>query len=325
MTAADLFTLGAFVAILAAGLGLSALLERARHTPEQRIRARLQRLAPSLAGRDAGEAAGSGVALFNLPRRQSRVRAWMQRYVTRVRAVGGERGPRIVVASTIAGAIAGIVAVKLVALPSVVHPAIYVGLPLIAMRASYRMLVERFRLRFLEAFPDAIDLIVRAVRAGIPVTQAISTVGDSAAEPVRSTFRTMGDSLRVGADLKDVLTHAADRLMIADFSFFTVYLLLQRETGGSLGETLDELSSIIRTRRDIRLKTRALTAEGRITTKIISAVPFVMIGALFLVNRAYVMLLFDTHAGRVMLTIAAGLLTIGLLAIHKISKLDTAR
>ncbi|CAG2266672.1 MULTISPECIES: type II secretion system F family protein [Burkholderia] len=325
MRAADLFTLGAFVAILAAGLGLSALLERARHTPEQRIRARLQRLAPSLAGRDAGEAAGSGVALFNLPRRQTRVRAWMQRYVTRVRAVGGERGLRIVVASTIAGAIAGIVAVKLVALPSVVHPAIYVGLPLIAMRASYRMLVERFRLRFLEAFPDAIDLIVRAVRAGIPVTQAISTVGDSAAEPVRSTFRTMGDSLRVGADLKDVLTHAADRLMIADFSFFTVYLLLQRETGGSLGETLDELSSIIRTRRDIRLKTRALTAEGRITTKIISAVPFVMIGALFLVNRAYVMLLFDTHAGRVMLTIAAGLLTIGLLAIHKISKLDTAR
>ncbi|MET3218796.1 UNVERIFIED_ORG: Flp pilus assembly protein TadB [Burkholderia territorii] len=325
MRAADLFTLGAFVAILAAGLGLSALLERARHTPEQRIRARLQRLAPSLAGRDAGEAAGSGVALFNLPRRQSRVRAWMQRYVTRVRAVGGERGLRIVIASTIAGAIAGIVAVKLVALPSVVHPAIYIGLPLIAMRASYRMLVERFRLRFLEAFPDAIDLIVRAVRAGIPVTQAISTVGDSAAEPVRSTFRTMGDSLRVGADLKDVLTHAADRLRIADFSFFTVYLLLQRETGGSLGETLDELSSIIRTRRDIRLKTRALTAEGRITTKIISAVPFVMIGALFLVNRAYVMLLFDTHAGRVMLTIAAVLLTIGLLAIHKISKLDTAR
>ncbi|WP_105132392.1 type II secretion system F family protein [Burkholderia sp. BE12] len=325
MRTADLFALGAFAVILAVGLALSALLDRARQTPEQRIRARMQRVAPSLAGRDAGAAAGAGVALFNLPRRQTRVRAWVQRYVTRVRAVGGERGLRIVVASTILGAIAAIVAVKLVTVPRVVHPAIYVGLPLIAMRTSYRALVERFRLRFLEAFPDAIDLIVRAVRAGIPVTQAISTVGDSAAEPVRSTFRTMGDSLRVGADLKDVLTQAADRLMIADFSFFTVYLLLQRETGGSLGETLDELSSIIRTRRDIRLKTRALTAEGRITTKIISAVPFVMIGALFLVNRTYVMLLFDTHAGRVMLTIAAVLLTIGLVTIHKISKLDTAR
>lgn len=325
MRAADLFALGAFVVILAIGLALSALLDRARHTPDQRIRARMRHLAPSLAGGQAGAAAAPGVALFNLPHRHGRARAWLQRYVTRVRAVGGERGMRIVIAGTIAGAIAAIVVVKLVALPHLLHPLIYVGLPLVAMRASYRALVERFRLRFLEAFPDAIDLIVRAVRAGIPVTQAISTVGDNAAEPVRSTFRTMGDSLRVGADLKDVLTHAADRLMIADFSFFTVYLLLQRETGGSLGETLDELSSIIRTRRDIRLKTRALTAEGRITTKIISAMPFVMIGALFLVNRTYVMLLFDTHAGRVMLTIAAVLLTIGLLTIRKISKLDTAR
>ncbi|HDR9158396.1 pilus assembly protein [Burkholderia vietnamiensis] len=325
MSAADVFTFGAFVAILAAGLGLSALLDRARRTPAQRIRARMRQLGPSLTGREAGAAAAAGIALFNLPNRQSRARAWLQRYVTRVRAVGGERGMRIVVAAAIAGAIVAIVAVQLVELPRWLHPLLYVGLPLVALRAAYRALVERFRLRFLEAFPDAIDLIVRAVRAGIPVTQAISTVGDSAAEPVRSTFRTMGDSLRVGADLKDVLTQAADRLMIADFSFFTVYLLLQRETGGSLGETLDELSGIIRTRRDIRLKTRALTAEGRITTKIISAVPFVMIGALFAVNRTYVMLLFDTHAGRVMLTIAAVLLTIGLLTIHKISKLDTAR
>jgi len=325
MSAADLFALCAFVVILAIGLGLSALLERARHAPAQRIRERMRHLAPSLAGREAGAAVAPGVALFDLPRRHGRARAWLQRYVTRVRAVGGERGIRIVVASAIVGAIAAIVVVKLVALPGLLHPLIYVGLPLIAMRTSYRTLVERFRMRFLAAFPDAIDLIVRAVRAGIPVTQAISAAGDNAAEPVRSTFRTMGDSLRVGVDLKDVLTQAADRLMIADFSFFTVYLLLQRETGGSLGETLDELSSIIRTRRDIRLKTRALTAEGRITTKIISAVPFVMIGALFVVNRTYVMLLFDTHAGRVMLTIAAVLLTIGLLMIHKISKLDTAR
>ncbi|MGN7979616.1 type II secretion system F family protein [Burkholderia sp. 22313] len=325
MSTADLFALGAFVVILVAGLALSALFDRTRQTPEQRIRERMRHLGPSLAGREAGASAAPGVALFNLPRRQGRTRAWLQRYVTRVRAVGGERGMRIVIVSAIVGAIAGIVAVNLVALPRVMHPLIYVGLPLVAMRASYRALVERFRLRFLEAFPDAIDLIVRAVRAGIPVTQAISTVGDNAAEPVRSTFRTMGDSLRVGADLKDVLTQAADRLMIADFSFFTVYLLLQRETGGSLGETLDELSSIIRSRRDIRLKTRALTAEGRITTKIISAVPFVMIGALFLVNRSYVMLLFDTHAGHVMLTIAAVLLTIGLLTINRMSKLDTAR
>ncbi|WP_175840456.1 type II secretion system F family protein [Burkholderia contaminans] len=325
MRAADLFAVGAFVMILAIGLVLSSWFDRASRTPAQRIRARMRRLSPSLAGRDGLASAAPGVALFNLQRRQGRPRAWLQRRVTRVRAVGGKGGVRIVVASTIAGAIVAIVAVKLIGPPGFLRPLIYAGLPLVTMRASYRALVERFRIRFLEAFPDAIDVIVRAVRAGIPVTQAISMVGDGAAEPVRATFRSMGDSLRVGADLKNVLTQAADRLMIADFSFFTVYLLLQRETGGSLGETLDELSSIIRTRRDIRLKTRALTAEGRITTNIISAVPFVMIGALFLVNRDYVMLLFTTHPGHMMLTIAAGLLTVGLLVIRKISKLDTAR
>ena len=122
--------------------------------------------------------------------------------MTRVRAVGGKGGVRIVVASTIAGAIVAIVAVKLIGPPGFLRPLIYVGLPLVTMRASYRALVERFRIRFLEAFPDAIDVIVRAVRAGIPVTQAISMVGDGAAEPVRATFRSMGDSLRVGADLR---------------------------------------------------------------------------------------------------------------------------
>ncbi|KVT85026.1 pilus assembly protein [Burkholderia ubonensis] len=325
MSAADLFAACAFVALLGIGLAISSLLERARNGPAQRIRARMRRLSPAHAGGDAGAAAGSGLALLSLERRQSRARAWLQRYVSRVRAVSGDGGVRIVIASTIAGALAALVAVKLIEPPGFVRPFVYAGLPLVALRSSYLALIRRFRLRFLEAFPDAIDLIVRAVRAGIPITQAISTVGDSAAEPVRSTFRTMGDSLRVGADLKDVLTQAADRLMIADFSFFTVYLLLQRETGGSLGETLDELSSIIRSRRDIRLKSRALTAEGRITTNIISAVPFVMIGALFLVNRPYIMLLFTTHAGHTMLTIAAALLVIGLLVIRKISRMETAR
>ncbi|MGU7781115.1 type II secretion system F family protein [Burkholderia sp. PU8-34] len=325
MTAADLFAACAFIVILGIGLGISSLIDRVRHAPAQRIRARLRRLSAPHSGGEAEAAGGTGIALFSLERRHGRARAWLQHYVTRVRAVSGDGGVRIVVACTLAGAIAALVAVRLFEPPGVLRPLIYAGLPFAALRASYLGLIRRFRVRFLEAFPDAIDLIVRAVRAGIPVTQAISTVGDGAAEPVRSTFRTMGDSLRLGADLKDVLTQAADRLMIADFSFFTVYLLLQRETGGSLGESLDELSGIIRARRDIRLKSRALTAESRITTHIISAMPFAIVGVLFVVNRSYVMLLFTTHAGHVLLTIAAVLLAVGLLVIRKISRLDTAR
>ncbi|VBT06725.1 type II secretion system protein [Burkholderia pseudomallei] len=174
-------------------------------------------------------------------------------------------------------------------------------------------------------FPDALDLIIRAVRAGIPVAQAIGTAGRESEEPVRATFRAMGDALRVGADLKDVLEQQAERLQLADFSFFGVCLVLQRETGGNLTETLENLSGIIRTRRDIRMKTRALTAEGRIASKIIAAVPFAIAGFLFVVNRPYVNLLFHTRAGHKMLILAAVLLTVGLAMIRKIANLDTSR
>ncbi|VBT48493.1 type II secretion system protein [Burkholderia pseudomallei] len=170
-----------------------------------------------------------------------------------------------------------------------------------------------------------LDLIIRAVRAGIPVAQAIGTAGRESEEPVRATFRAMGDALRVGADLKDVLEQQAERLQLADFSFFGVCLVLQRETGGNLTETLENLSGIIRTRRDIRMKTRALTAEGRIASKIIAAVPFAIAGFLFVVNRPYVNLLFHTRAGHKMLILAAVLLTVGLAMIRKIANLDTSR
>ena len=106
--------------------------------------------APAVAvARRARRAASAtpGVALFNLERRQGRLRTWLQRRV-RVRAVGGKGGVRIVVASTIAGAIVAIVAVKLIGPPGFLRPLIYVGLPLVTMRASYRALVERFRIRF---------------------------------------------------------------------------------------------------------------------------------------------------------------------------------
>jgi tight adherence protein B len=155
--------------------------------------------------------------------------------------------------------------------------------------------------------------------------QTIGTAGRETDEPVRATFRTMGDALSLGADLSEVLDQARKRLQISDFSFFAVCLLLQRETGGNLAETLENLAGIIRSRRDIRLKTKALTAEGRLATNIISIVPFGVAGMLYVVNRPYIELLFTTRAGHKIMTLAAVLLTIGLWMVRKMSKLDTSR
>lgn len=254
--------------------------------------------------------------------------SWLQKHAQRVRVVSGGSGGsgfRLIAAVAIITFIAALVGVKLASAPEWAGAIAVIGLPLFAVRATYRFLIARFRTRFLTAFPDTLDLIIRAVRAGIPVVQAISTAGREADEPVRSTFRTMGDALRLGADLPDVLDQAVKRLEIADFAFFSVCLLLQRETGGNLAETLENLASIIRSRRDIRLKTKALTAEGRLATNIISAVPFAITGMLYIVNRPYIELLFITRAGHKILTLSAVLLTIGLWMVRKISQLDTSR
>lgn len=324
MNAVNLVTFVAFLAVASLGFYAPRWLPFAHRKARKRIRRRMSEISLRGGGQQT-DRPGSGVALLSLDRQRGPLAAWLHRWAAHVRAVGGKAGMRLIGASAVIGFLLAAVGASLADAPAIVRVVAYIGVPLLAVRVSYRFLVSRFRTRFLEAFPDTIDLIVRAVRAGIPVVQAINTAGHDAEEPVRSTFRVIGDSLLLGADLKDVLNQASERLQIADFSFFTVYLLLQRETGGSLGETLEELAEIIRSRREIRMKSRALTAEGRITTKVISAVPFVITGFLFLVNRSYVELLFTTSAGHKMLTLAAILLAIGLLTINKIAKLDTSR
>jgi Flp pilus assembly protein TadB len=166
---------------------------------------------------------------------------------------------------------------------------------------------------------------VRAVRACVPITHVLAAAADECPEPLSTEFRIMGDSLKVGRDLKEVLAVAVPRILIADFSFFCVCLLLQRETGGQLGETLENLSGIVRTRREIRQKTKALTAEARITTKILGAIPIIIMLSMYALNRTYITILFDTESGQKLMTFAVISVVFGIALISKISKLDTSR
>lgn len=328
MTPADVVAIGAFFAILIVGMMVASLRDMLRRRPKPRIRSRIDELAGDVVRQRKAGPKPQHEQLFSKQRSpwgDGRLLAWWRKHVERVRAVSGGGGIRLIIAVALALLIVALIIIKLGAPPVWMRPLIIIGLPLFAVRATYRFLIERFRIRFLTVFPDTLDLIIRAVRAGIPVVQVISTAGRETDEPVRTTFRTMGDALRLGADLNEVLDHAVKRLQISDFSFFSVCLLLQRETGGNLAETLENLGGIIRSRRDIRLKTKALTAEGRLSTNIISAVPFFITGMLYLVNRSYIELLFNTRAGHKILTLAAVLLTIGLWTVRKMSNLDTSR
>jgi Flp pilus assembly protein TadB len=251
------------------------------------------------------------------------------RYVTpkliRLSTVSGNNGLKIVIGVAVVVLLESIIASQLMPIPGWIRAiSVVVEMPL-AVAWTYKMLVERFRRRFLEAFPDAIDTILRAVRAGVPVTHVIGTVADESPMPLSREFRIMADSLQVGREITDVLDTATRRIGVADFSFFCVCLTLQRETGGQLGETLDNLANIVRTRREIRQKTKALTGEARITTKILISLPFAVMGGMYFLNNDYLMTLFTTEAGHKLLTVAAIAMILGVIVINKMSKLDTSR
>jgi Flp pilus assembly protein TadB len=328
VTPADVVAASAFFAIVVAGLLARSLREMARNQPAQRIAQRVAALRDPQAAKRSARSDKPLHQLVSLDRRDANApawQAWLHAKRQRIETIAGRAGVRKIIVVALLAGLVDFVGAGLAGLPFWARALGGGVTALIALRGMYLYTINRFKQRFLAVFPDTLDLIIRAVRAGIPAVQAICTAGVESEEPVRSTFRTMGDALLVGAEVKDVLEQAAARLQLADFSFFAVCLVLQRETGGNLAETLENLAAIVRTRRDIRAKTKALTAEGRIASKIISGVPFFIMGFLYIVNRPYVSLLFDTRAGHKMLVLAAVLLVIGLSLIRKIANLDTSR
>ncbi|GAB5095169.1 type II secretion system F family protein [Caballeronia sp. LP006] len=324
MNTINLVTICAFVIAILGGMMFFIVQDMRNNQPHARIRTRM-RESFEMHGSPEKNASKNEINLFKVKKQESVYSRFLGPKVSRLKTVAGKNGMRIVIVAAILGELLAIGMVDIMPLPSFVQPLLIVFLPVFTLVKAYNFLVERFRRRFLNGFPELIDLIVRAVRAGVPVTHVITTAADECAEPLRSEFRIMSDSLQVGLDLEEVLTVAVKRIEIADFSFFCVCLLLQRETGGQLGETLENLANIVRTRREIRVKTKALTGEARITTKILAAVPACIIGSLYFLNRDYMKVLTNTDSGSKLLTFAVISIVMGLMVINKISKLDTSR
>ena len=164
--------------------------------------------------------------------------------------------------------------------------------------------------RFSGLFPEAIDLMVRGLRSGLPVTESISVVGSELPDPVGTEFRKISHNVQFGRPLDEALWEAAERLDTPDFKFFVISLAVQRETGGNLAETLANLSDILRRRRQIKLKIKAMSSEARASAYILGSLPFIMFGIIYLLNPGYETELFTDPRGRVLLI--GGLTTMGM-------------
>ncbi|MCY0389484.1 type II secretion system F family protein [Robbsia sp. Bb-Pol-6] len=323
MSMVNLVTLCAFFGALICG-GMFFILQDLRNKrPEGRIHTRMLEIFGDLSvpERDGDHDA----AMFTLQKQSGRMGRWLTPKLLRLDTVAGKKGVRTVGVAVVSAIAIAFAMTQWMPLPQWSKPVLLVGVPLIAMTWTYRFLIERFRRRFLDGFPDIIDTIIRAVRAGVPVTQVFATAGQDASDPLKHEFDLMSDSLELGRELDDVLATATKRIDIADFSFFCVCLLLQRETGGQLGETLENLSGIVRSRKEIRQKAKALTAEARITTKILAAIPVIILLSMYALNRDYLMILFNREAGHKLLTFAAISVVLGTILIGRMSKLDTSR
>ena len=141
---------------------------------------------------------------------------------------------------------------------------------------------------FTTKFPDAIELLVRGLRSGLPVTETLGVVATEVPGPVGEEFKLITDRIRVGKTMEDALQDTANRLDMAEFSFFCITLAIQRETGGNLAETLSNLSDVLRKRAQMKLKIRAMSSESKASAYIVGALPFLVFTMIWFVNPVYI-------------------------------------
>lgn len=160
--------------------------------------------------------------------------------------------------------------------------------------------------------PDALAMVVRAVRAGIPVVEALRTVGRELPDPTGAEFRMLSDQLAIGIPMEEVLRRLARRSGLPEYRFFAVALALQNSAGGNLTETLDNLADVVRKRVATRQRGHALASQARASAYVLSAVPVFAASALLLINPRYILTLFSDPRGNIVLALAIGSLALGL-------------
>jgi tight adherence protein B len=171
-------------------------------------------------------------------------------------------------------------------------------------------------------FPEAIELLGRAVRAGHAFPTALELIANELGEPVSGEFRKLFEEQKFGLPVRDALLNLAERMPIVDVKFFVTAVMLQRETGGNLAEILDKLSYVIRERFKILRQVRVYTAQGRLTMMILMALPPLLVVMLMFVNRDFISVLFTDPIGHVLLAIGIIFQTIGFFLIRKIIQIQ---
>ena len=181
-----------------------------------------------------------------------------------------------------------------------------VGMPHFVIGKMIRRRVNKFT----SNFPDAIELMVRGLRSGLPITETLGIVAQEITGPVGVEFRMVSDKMKIGRTMEAALQDTADRLGTPEFQFFVITLAIQRETGGNLAETLSNLSDVLRKRAQMKLKIRAMSSESKASAYIVGSLPFVVFGLVWMINPHYMAPFFSDQ--RLMVAGIGGMVWMGI-------------
>jgi tight adherence protein B len=176
---------------------------------------------------------------------------------------------------------------------------------------------KRFQL-FEEKFPETMDTLARAVRAGHAFTTALELIANEISEPIAGEFRQLYEEQKFGLPVREALLNLTERIPLVDVKFFVTAVMLQRETGGNLAEILDNLAYVIRERFKILRQVRVHTAQGRLTMMLLMSLPPTIVVAMFTLNRGFILPLFTDPLGHVLIVVGITLQTLGYFVIRKI-------
>jgi tight adherence protein B len=183
-------------------------------------------------------------------------------------------------------------------------------------------LKKRRENKFLDTFPDAVDVIVRGIKAGLPLLECMRIVANESAEPVKSEFRSMVETQTVGIPLGDAVTKLYEHLPLAECNFFAIVIGIQQKTGGNLSEALGNLSHVLRDRKKMKAKIQAMSMEAKASAAIIGALPVVVMILVYLTSPDYIELLWTHPMGRMMLVACAVWMSMGTLVMKKMINFD---
>lgn len=201
--------------------------------------------------------------------------------------------------------------------------------PVLAIAAAYALprwllgfMKKRREAKFIEELPNAVDVIVRGVKSGLPVGDCIRIIAAETKDPVKTEFRLLAESAAMGIPLPDAAAKMYDRVPLAEANFFSIVLSIQTKAGGNLSETLGNLSRVLRDRKKMREKIHAMSMEAKASAMIIGALPAGVMLLVYLTSPQYIELLWTTSSGHMMLLGSAVWMSIGVLVMKKMINFD---